>query len=117
MKFKNTILTFLFIILYVTDAPTYPIDGYAYTNIKRLLYLQMVMSGEIKGTMPIPGAMKSIKDIHLNLTGPKGDSLVNIPAPDPELQKAINSLFPNLNENYSIAVLDITPGHPIRYAS
>jgi hypothetical protein len=117
MKFKNAILTFLFICLYVTDAPTYPIDGYAYTNIKRLLYLQMVMDGEIKGTMPIPGALKSIEDIRLNLTGPKGDSLVNIPSPDPELQKAINSLFPRLNENYSIAVLDITPGRPFRYAS
>jgi len=117
MRFKNAILTFLFIALYVTDAPTYPIDGYAYTNIKRLLYLQMVMDGEIKGTMPIPGALKSIHDIQLNLTGPRGDSLATIPAPDPEFQKAINSLFPNLNENYSIAVLDITPGHPFRYAS
>src|SRR5678816_2218419 len=47
----------------------------------------------------------------------RGDSLAVIPAADPDLQKAINSLFARLNENYSIALLDITEGKPIRYAS
>ncbi|HEY3386696.1 MAG TPA: serine hydrolase, partial [Saprospiraceae bacterium] len=95
----------------------YPIDGYPNTNIRRLDYLQQVVDGEIKGTMPIAGAMKASNDICLNLMNRMGDSLYVIPAPDPELQKAINRLFPRLNENYSIALLDITVGRPARYAS
>ncbi|MCB0839933.1 MAG: hypothetical protein KDD99_24860, partial [Bacteroidetes bacterium] len=57
-------------------------------------------------------------DIKLNLLQtPKGDSLTSLPEPDPELQKALSSVFPNLHESYSIALMDITPGRPIRYAS
>jgi hypothetical protein len=114
---RNTVLTFLIICLCVTKGPTYPIDGYPYTNIKRLYYLQLVVDGELKGTKPLPGAMRNTYEIQLNLDDERGDSLENIPAPDPALQARINSLFPRLNENYSIALLDITEGRPIRYAS
>jgi len=117
MNSKIATLTFLIICAFSTEAPTYPIDGYPYTNIRRLAYLQMVVDGDLKGTMPIPGAMRASYEIQLNLTGSRGDSLSIIPSPDPELQQAINNLFPRLNENYSIAVLDITEGRPMRYAS
>jgi hypothetical protein len=114
---RKALTTLLLITLVVAEAPTYPIDGYSFTNIRRLDYLQRIVNGELKGTKPLPGAMKSTHDIRLNLQGPAGDSLDILPKPDPGLQKAINSLFPNLNENYSIALLDITPGRPVRYAS
>ena len=117
MNHKIPVLTLLLLFLLITDAPTYPIDGYGHTNIKRLHYLQLVADGELKGTKPVTGAMKSVDDIHLHLTGTRGDSLATIPTPDAGLQKAINSLFPRLNENYSLTVLDITPGRPMRYAS
>lgn len=117
MAQRTTLLTILLVCLFVTDAPTYPIDGYALTNIRRLAYLQLVVDGKIKAAKPVAGAMKSVNDICLNLYNKKGDSLVTMPSPDPALQKAINSLFPRLNENYSLALLDITPGKPIRYAS
>lgn len=114
---RNSLLTFILIFLFVTDGPTYPIDGYGSTNIRRLDYLEMVVDGEIKGTMPVPGALRKSYEIQLNLDDERGENLTSVPAPDPELQKAINSLFPRLNENYSIAVLDVTEGRPIRYAS
>lgn len=114
---RSIFLTFLFVLFLVTDGPTYPIDGYGSTNIRRLDYLEMVVDGEIKGTMPVEGALKLSYEIQLNLDDERGANLTSIPPPDPELQKAINSLFPRLNENYSIAVLDITEGRPIRYAS
>jgi len=117
MALRTILLTFLIVCLFVTDGPTYPLDGYGSTNIRRLDYLEMVVDGEIKGTMPIEGAMKKTYEIQLNLDDERGESLSSIPAPDPELQKAINNLFPRLNENYSIALLDITEGRPIRYAS
>ena len=94
----------------------YPIDGYTLTGIRRLLYLQLVMKGELKATLPLKGAQRSINDITLNLSGERGDSLQGLPLADPFLQKSINQIFPNLDESYSIAVLDITPGRPIRYA-
>ncbi len=116
MTYRIPILSGLIIIICTTQAPSYPIDGYQYTNIKRLKYLELVVDGEIKGTKPVPGAMKSIHDITLQLTGTRGAELETLPAPDPALQKAINSLFPYLHESYSLTLLDITPGRPIRYA-
>jgi hypothetical protein len=114
---RRTLTTLLLIVLVAGEAPTYPIDGYSFTNIRRLAYLQLIVDGALKGPKPVPGAMKSIHEIRLNLAGPEGDALAILPTPDPVLQKAINGLFPNLNENYSIALLDITPGRPVRYAS
>lgn len=94
----------------------YPIDGYLLTGIRRLVRLQLVLKGEVKDTKPIEGARKSINDIQLQLLNAKGDSLAVLPVPDPELQKKLNGLFPNLHESYSVTVLDITPGKKIRYA-
>jgi hypothetical protein len=94
----------------------YPIDGYSTTGIRRLLYLQMVRQGELKGTLPREGAFLTMDQIHLNLLGVRGDSLDPLPIPDEKLQKSVDALFPNLHESYSIAVLDITAGQPLRYA-
>lgn len=113
---RGLILLLAALVFPVTLSISYPIDGFAYTNIKRLKYIQLVQEGEIQGKAPIPGATKSINDIRLNLVGKAGDALAELPSPDPDFQKAINGLFPNLNENYSISVLDITPGRPFRLA-
>lgn len=94
----------------------YPYDGYSSTGIRRLLYLEMVMKGEIKANLPKPGAQLALKDIKLNLLNSRGDSLDVLPKKDPNLHKQIDLLFPNLDESYSIAVLDISSGNPIRYA-
>ena len=95
----------------------YPIDGYALTGIRRLLRLQLVINGEIKEKAPIAGAQKSINDIKLHLYGTEhADSLRELPEVDPVLQRNLNALFPNLHESYSIALMDISPGKPIRYA-
>lgn len=104
------------IFLVAVPAPSYPIDGYASTNIRRLRDLQGVVEGAFKGTKPVPGALLKMEDIALHLEGLRGDSLAELPAPDPGLQKAVNSLFPHLHESYSLALLDITPGRPVRYA-
>jgi len=94
----------------------YPIDGYTLTRIRRLMYLQLVMKGELKASLPVNGGQRSMEDIKLNLSGARGDSLLTFPAVDQALQKSIDLLFPNLDESYSMTVLDITPGRPLRYA-
>ncbi|HEX9973188.1 MAG TPA: hypothetical protein VGD14_14045, partial [bacterium] len=116
---KTTILSIilLFILLAVSQAFCgYPIDGYKLTGIRRLLRLSLIVEGKLKGTKPPAGALKSYNDIKLNLTNVRGDSLEQLPAIDQALQKKIDALFPNRHESYSIAVLDITPGKPIRFA-
>ncbi len=112
----KTIFAIIAILFLCSPVYSYPIDGYELTGIRRLLYLEMVQRGELKGTLPKDGALLSINDIKLNLTGRRGDSLISLPAANEKLQKSIDALFPILDESYSIAVLDITPGRPLRYA-
>lgn len=95
---------------------SYPIDGYELTQIRRLARLQKVVSGELKEKLPVSGMLWTSDQIKLQLRNAKGDSLTGLPATTPEFQKSINALFPGLNESYAIAVLDITPGRPTRYA-
>ncbi len=116
MRAKAVFLLSIFLLSLPASMRPYPIDGYASTGIRRLAYLGDIVNGELKGRMPMPGAMKSIDDIQLNLLGERGEDLMNLPAPDPELQKQIDALFSKYNPHYSITVLDITPGREIRYA-
>jgi len=95
----------------------YPIDGYLLTGIRRLMYLQLVESDELKGKKSITGALKSISDIKLHLNNnSKGDSLIHLPNIDAAFQKELNALFPHMDESYSWSLLDISIGKPIRYA-
>lgn len=94
----------------------YPIDGYDHTGIKRLKYLQLIENGELPGTKLIKGATKSIDQIGLNLTHLSQYETDQLYTPDAELQKKLSALFPNLDESYSITLMDITPDQPIRYA-
>jgi hypothetical protein len=99
------------------QAWAYPIDGFLLSGIRRLVRLQLILNGEIKDTPPIAGAQKSINDIKLNLyQTPKSDSLEMLPEPDPALQKALNAMFPNMHESYSLTLMDISPDKPIRFA-
>jgi hypothetical protein len=89
-----------------------------FSGIRRLVRLERILSGEIKDAPILAGAQKSYEEIQLNLYGTeRGDSLATFPQVDPILQKALNAVFPSLHESYSLALLDITPGHPIRYAA
>ena len=98
------------------DSFAYPYDGYYISGIRRLVRLHLIMIGAINEQKPVEGAQLKLSEIKLNLMNEKGDSLETFPKPDPELQKSINALFPNLDESYSVCLLDITQGKPLRYA-
>lgn len=116
MNIKNILVLFLLFAI-INEPLAYPIDGYATTGIRRLYRLELEQKGELKGTPLLKGAQKSIKDIQLNLLNSRdSDLLKDYPIADPELQKEVNRLFPNLDESYSVAILDISPNKPIRYA-
>lgn len=94
----------------------YPIDGYSSTGIRRLAYLEEVKNGTFPNVKILTGALKPLSEIKLNLVSEPVHSNDSLPAVDPDLQKAINGIFGGLNPNYSIAVMDISKGKPIRFA-
>jgi hypothetical protein len=98
------------------DIHPYPVDGYAYTGIRRLYRLQLISEGAIEATPLLPGAMKKTNDITLNLLNSKIEKITDL-APDKELQKRIERLFAQKNPDYKFAILDITPGREYRFAS
>ncbi len=95
----------------------YPIDGYERTGIKRLKRLELIQSGELKTTSPLPaGALKSWEDIYLNLEMRKSDSVSPFFQEDEQLQKDINVLFRGMDKSYSLCLLDISDPNQVRYA-
>jgi hypothetical protein len=112
----SALLGFFLLSGWMQQTFAYPIDGYKYSGIRRLERLQAIMRGELKEKLPLLGQQKSINDIKLNLLGARGDSLATLPAVDSNLQKAVNALFGGLSSAYSICVLEISPGKPIRFA-
>ncbi|MBU4130300.1 MAG: hypothetical protein KKF12_05730 [Proteobacteria bacterium] len=94
----------------------YPLDGFDYSGIRRLVRLEQIMSGKIPGPRLLPGAGLGLEAIVLNQGAGKLDFSNIAPLRDKTLQKQIEALFPNRDESYSIAVLDISPGHQPRLA-
>lgn len=112
----------LYLILFIscsafTTLHYYPIDGFEHTGIKRLKRLELIKSGEVKSTTPLPaGAFKTYDEIHLNLLSRNQDSATALMSTDADFQKEINNLFRGLDKSYSLTVLDISDVDHIRYA-
>ena len=118
MQMKNKILAFVLLLCFSVEIFAYPIDGYSLTGIRRLLYLELLCKGELKGRLPEKGGQKNLADIQLRLhNSSKGDSLYALPGIDSAFQKGLEDLLPNLHDSYSVAVMDISPGQPVRYAA
>ncbi len=116
MRFKILLLIPVFCMGFTFSNNDYPIDGYDSTGIKRLKRLQLIEEGTLDGTKVLKGATKSIQDIRLNLPTVPPYDLEAMFQPDPALQKKLNGLFPNLDESYSVTLMDITEGKPTRFA-
>lgn len=55
--------------------------------------------------------------VKLNLIDRRNEIVGELPEKDPDFQEKVTRLFRGLDRNYSIAVLDITEGRPMRYAA
>lgn len=95
----------------------YPIDGYGETGIRRLERVRLIVEKRLTGSVPVSGALKSTSEIRLHLLDAQGAEVEQLPEGDPELQGRLEDLFPDRHESYSVALLDITPGRPMRFAS
>ncbi|MFT5370238.1 MAG: hypothetical protein ACI8V2_005220 [Candidatus Latescibacterota bacterium] len=100
----------------VGNVDAYPMDGYAETGIRRLERVRLIQAGEIQGPKLTVGAHKLLSYVKLNLED-RADSLQKLPAVDADLQKKLEGLFPDRHESYSISLMEITPGRPVRYAA
>lgn len=117
MKAIKSILCLVVLLFVLAFRSTYPVDGYERTGIKRLKYLELVQSGEVKASTKLPpGATKPLDQIRLHLIEVETLEARALFEVDPVLQKRLDKLFPNLDESYSISLMDITPGRPARYA-
>ena len=110
------LLPVLVLLFFLQPLFPYPIDGYDYTGIRRLIQQRAVMEDSIRGRRIPPGALKYRNEIELNLVDrelPETDSLMTT---TDNLQRDILKLLPNLGRAYSVALMDITPGRDIAYA-
>lgn len=112
------VLSTALVLFSTTDSTQgYPIDGYAETGIRRLERVRLIAAKQLSGPVPVSGALKPTSEIVLHLPGVRGAGLEEVPEADPELQERLEALFPNRHESYSVALLDISPGRPVRFAS
>lgn len=103
----------------ISEAFSYPLDGYEQTRIGRLLGYRLALDGKIKTTVRIPpGGLLGMADVKLRLAG-RNDALdvTERMQKDPKLQAGLERIFASRDPSYGIAVLDITDtAHP-RYAA
>lgn len=97
-----------------TKAATYPVGGgVEATGIRRLIRLQRMDSTKLMKTLPY-GGRHDLEYIHLSLMDRPIDS--NLIEADPALEEKLREIIPNRGRNYSVALMDITPGRKFRYA-
>lgn len=92
----------------------YPIDGYESTGIKRLYQIRKMQLDSVPYNRIPFGAYKKLKDIKLNLTSIKKDSIDALLVEDKDFSKKINQLFPG--NGYSAAVMDISDPNHLKYS-
>ena len=109
---KSSVLAALLLLPAAVQA--YPVDGYAYTGIRRLEYARLVQSGEVPGHLQQPGQYLPMAAIAPRWHASDGNSL---PPVDAELSRRITALLPPAERaNYAVAVLDLSDPQQPHYA-
>lgn len=112
---SGTVFSLFVVVSLALDSAAYPIDGHQKTGIKRLERPRQIAEGTLQGRPLRPGARRPMAEVKLNLTGSKGFPFV-APAPDSALQRDITRLFKGADPTYAFAMVDLTPGKPLRFA-
>ncbi|MBU0971947.1 MAG: serine hydrolase [Proteobacteria bacterium] len=94
----------------------YPLDGFAQTGIRRLNRLELIKARTLKGPALSPGACLTAEAIYLHPEALAVNLADTAPLMDAKLQQQVDALFPDRDESYSLALLDISPGRPVRLA-
>lgn len=95
------------------EMAAYPIDGYDWTGMRRMLLMQRIETGELGGTKQPLGATLPLADVDIRLSDRKDMPLPEI---DPAFTGEIVGLLGEYADRYAISVLDLSNlDHP-RYA-
>lgn len=97
----------------------YPLDGYAYTGIRRLEGYRLVTEGKVRGAVRlVPGSQRRTADVVLRLRGVNDTFDIGDSTPrDPDLQRGLEKIFAGRDASYAVALLDITDPTRPRYAA
>jgi hypothetical protein len=115
MLMRCLVVSALIFLVTMQSAFPYPIDGYRITRIRRLERLRLLVSAQSGGSRLLPGQLLLTGDIKLHLRDSSEVDLRNL-RPDPALQLEVERLFAGRDSSYSLALLDITRGQPVRFA-
>ena len=115
MTKKAKLLLLFFSLSFLNEISAFPFDGFLYSGIKRLYRLQLIHEGKMKGKIGPVGQNLKMEDIKLNLIGDR--QMWTLPEVDPKMQEALEDVIPNRQKRYSVTIMDITPGRPVRYAA
>lgn len=103
-----------FVILCLSyNMTAYPIDGYKYTGIDRLLYQWRIYQDSAKDTKLKNGAFLMMDDIKLSLVGKDYNWATSN---DKKMQRTVDGIFGSLEPQYSLSIMDISSPDSIRYA-
>jgi len=106
---------FILITLCIAQSTTaYPIDGYKYTGIDRLMYHWKIYQDSTIDTKLKGGAFLMMEDIHLSLVG---ENYNWNQSDDKSMQNSVNNIFRSLEPQYSLSIMDISEPNNIKYAS
>ena len=114
MKFILACSIFILVFLVASLCWSYPLDGYAFTGIKRVEAYRLAMEGKVRAPKQPPGALLTSSQVDLRLLG---HSDFDIPAADPQFVAKLESLLGDEADRYAVAVLDLTDLDYPRYAA
>lgn len=114
--YKTSLLVIFIIVSSLSSLFAYPIDGFWYTGIRRLLYQESLVLDSTKQSTLKAGALLKMHEVELFLSDSESRKKISgFPEADPLFQKKVNNLFYGLNSNYSISVLDLSDENNFRY--
>ncbi len=93
-------------------AKSYPLDGYPYTDIRRLEFYRLAQEGEVAGRQLDPGARLSIAQVVPRWHGPSAMEL----QPDRDLSEKIQRMLGDEADRYGVSLLDLSDPDRPRYA-
>ena len=101
------------LILSVTQAQAYPIDGFQRTGIGRLEVMQRIEAGTIKGRKQPKGALLTTDAVDIRLLS-RPD--MELPPVDGIFKRQIEGLLGGYVDRYAVSVLDLSDMDDPRYA-
>jgi hypothetical protein len=95
----------LSLVLGVTPAGSYPLDGYAETGLTRLEHQRLVQEGKLAGSKRPAGELLPLSRVDLRLTR---HSRFKVPPSDPALTAQLKRLLGPEADRYGVALLDLS---------